>query len=142
MGDLLDEDFSLVEKNALYRCLDQVLKHRKFLRKIEDHTAKPRAWLMDRGIPTEEVLTEMRSSVPPIYCRWGTPKGRLTILEADLLEGPWQSVRPGVEVKVLPQENELYVFAQSHARVHKKRAMRRRQLKALFYGNGSANSSR
>jgi hypothetical protein len=22
MGDLLDEDFSLVEKNALYRCLD------------------------------------------------------------------------------------------------------------------------
>ena len=67
---------------------------------------------MDRGIPTEEVLMEMRSSVPPIYCLVGTPKGRLTILEADLLEGPWQSVRPGVEVKVLPQENELYVFAQ------------------------------
>ncbi len=75
MGDLLDEDFSLVEKNALYRCLDQVLKHRKFLRKIEDHTAKPRAWLMERGIPTEEVLTEMRSSVPPIYCLVGDPKG-------------------------------------------------------------------
>ena len=29
MGDLLDEDFSLVEKNALYRCLDQVLKHKE-----------------------------------------------------------------------------------------------------------------
>ena len=31
MGDLLDEDFSLVEKNALYRCLDKVLKHKEQL---------------------------------------------------------------------------------------------------------------
>jgi transposase len=31
MGDLLDEDFSLVEKNALYRCLDRVLKHKEQL---------------------------------------------------------------------------------------------------------------
>jgi hypothetical protein len=48
------------------------------------------------------------------------------------MERPWQSVRPGVEVKVLPQENELYVFAQSHDRLKKERAMRRRQLKALW----------
>jgi hypothetical protein len=69
----------------------------------------------NRGVPTEEVLTEMRSSVPPICYLVGTPKSRLSKLEADLLERPWQSVRPGVEVKVLPQDNELYVFAQSHA---------------------------
>src|SRR5258708_12489575 len=87
---------------------------------------------MDRGVPTEEVLTEMRTSVPPIYYLVGTPKGGLTKLEADLLERPWQSVRPGVEVKVLPQENELYLFAQSHDRLKKERAMRRRQLKALW----------
>ena len=62
---------------------------------------------MDRGIPTEEVLAEMRASDPPIHYLVGTPKGRLTKLEADLLDRPWQSVRPGVEVKVLPQENEL-----------------------------------
>jgi hypothetical protein len=74
----------------------------------------------------------MRASVPPIYYLVGTPKGRLTKLEADLLDRPWQSVRPGVEVKVLPQENELYVFAQSHDRLKKERAMRRRQLKALW----------
>jgi transposase len=221
MGDLLDEDFSLVEKNALYRCLDKVLKHkeelfghlrqrwqdlfgarfdvllydltstyfesdppfeetdkrqfgysrdkrsdcvqvviglivtpegfplayevlpgntsdkttlRKFLRKIEEQYGKAeRVWLMDRGVPTEEVLTEMRSSIPvPIYYLVGTPKGRLSKLEADLLERPWQSVRPGVEVKVLPQENELYVFAQSRDRLNKERAMRRCQLKALW----------
>jgi hypothetical protein len=45
---------------------------------------------------------------------------------------PWQSVRPGVEVKVLPQEEELYLFAQSQVRLNKERAMRRRQLKALW----------
>jgi transposase len=78
------------------------------------------------------VLAEMRASVPPIYYLVGTPKGRLTKLEADLLDRPWQSVRPGVEVKVLPQENELYVFAQSRDRLKKERAMRRRQLKALW----------
>ena len=31
MGDLLDEDYSLVEKNSLYRCLDKVLKHKEQL---------------------------------------------------------------------------------------------------------------
>jgi hypothetical protein len=87
---------------------------------------------MDRGIPTEEVLSEMRSSDPPIYYLVGTPKGRLSKLEADLLERPWQSVRPGVEVKVLPQEEELYLLAQSQDRLNKERAMRRRQLKALW----------
>src|ERR1700682_710294 len=86
----------------------------------------------NRGIPTEEVLAEMRASVPPIYYLVGTPQGRLSKLEAELLERPWQSVRSGVEVKVLPQENELYVFAQSRDRLNKERAMRRRQLKALW----------
>src|SRR6201997_2511638 len=86
----------------------------------------------NRGIPTEEVLAEMRSSDSPIYYLVGTPKGRLSKLEADLLERPWQSVRPGVEVKVLPQENELYIFAQSQDRLNKERSMRRRQLKALW----------
>jgi len=220
MGDLLDEDYSLVEKNSLYRCLDKVLKHkeqlfghlrqrwqdlfgsrfevllydltstyfesdpvfeeadkrqfgysrdkrsdcvqvvigliitpegfplayevlpgntsdkttlRTFLRKIEDQYGKAqRIWLMDRGIPTEEVLAEMRSSDPPIFYLVGTPKGRLSKLEEDLLQRPWQSVRPGVEVKVLPQEEELYLFAQSQDRLNKERAMRRRQLKALW----------
>jgi transposase len=107
---------------------------RKFLRKIEEQYGKAeRIWLMDRGVPTEEVLSEMRSSTPvPIYYLAGTPKGRLSKLEADLLQRPWQSVRPGVEVKVLPQENELYVFAQSQDRLKKERAMRRRQLTALW----------
>ncbi len=219
MGDLLGADYSLVEKNALYRCLDKVLAHksalfnhltqrwhdlfgarfdillydltstyfesappdddkdkrrygysrdkrgdcvqvvialivtpegfplayevlpgntadkttlRMFLQKIETQYGKAeRIWVMDRGIPTEEVLEEMRAGDPPVYYLVGTPKGRLTKLERDLLPLPWRAVRPGVQVKLLPQKQELYVFAASRDRLHKERAMRRRQLKAL-----------
>jgi hypothetical protein len=220
MGDLLGEDYALVEKNALYRCLDKVLPHkaalfghlcrrwqdlfgarfevllydltstyfesdppadeedkrrygysrdkrsdcvqvvialivtpegfplayevlpgntsdkttlRAFLQKIETQYGKAqRIWVMDRGIPTEQVLAEMRQADPPISYLVGTPKGRLGKLEQALLGLPWQAVRPGVDVKLLPQEQELYVLARSRSRIHKERAMRRRQLKWLW----------
>lgn len=105
---------------------------RAFLKRIEAlHGKAQRVWVMDRGIPTEEVLEEMRASDPPVHYLVGTPKGRLTKYEAPLLEQPWQVVRQGVQVKLLPQEKELYVLAQSNDRVNKERAMRRRQLKGL-----------
>src|SRR5213594_3836262 len=220
MGDLLGADYALVEKNALYRCLDKLLEHktalfdhlrqrwqdlfgasfevllydltstyfesappddeddkrrhgysrdkrsdcvqvvialivtpegfplayevlpgntadcktlRGALRKIEAQYGKAqRIWVMDRGIPTEEVLAEMRQADPPVSYLVGTPKGRLSKLEKALLGLPWQAVRQGVDVKLLPQEQELYVLAQSHARIHKERAMRRRKLKWLW----------
>jgi transposase len=220
MGDLLDADYSLVEKNALYRCLDKLLAHktalfdhlrarwqdlfgatfdvllydltstyfesdppdddedkrrhgysrdkrsdcvqvvialivtpegfplayevlpgntadnttlRGFLRKIEAQYGKAdRIWVMDRGIPTDQVLSEMRQSDPPICYLVGTPKGRLTKLEKSLLGLPWRTVREGVDVKLLPQEQELYVLARSRARIHKERAIRQRKLKRLW----------
>ena len=106
---------------------------RGFLEKIEKlHGKAQRVWVMDRGIPTEEVLAEMRASDPPVHYLVGTPKGRLSRYEQKLLEQPWQSVREGVPVKLLAQEGELYVLAQSQDRVHKERAMRQRQLKGLW----------
>jgi len=106
---------------------------RGFLERIERQYGKARRiWLMDRGVPTEEVLAEMRAADPPVQYVVGTPKGRLTRLERELLAKPWQQARPGVEVKLLPQDEELYVFAQSRDRVAKERAMRRRQLKWLW----------
>jgi transposase len=220
MGDLLGEDFALVEKNTLYRCLDKIAEHkqalfshlsqrwrdlfgarfdvllydltstyfesnpqddendkrrhgysrdkrpdcvqvvialvvtpdgfplayevlpgntadkttlRAFLEKIEAQYGKAeRIWVMDRGIPTEEVLAQMRQADPPVSYLVGTPKGRLNQLEKHLLAKPWQQVRPGVEVKLLAQEGELYVLAQSRARIDKERAMRRRRLKRLW----------
>jgi transposase len=220
MGDLLGEDYSLVSKNALYRCLDKVLPHktalfshlrqrwqdlfgatfdvllydltstyfesdppddesdkrrhgysrdkrsdcvqvvialivtpegfplayevlpgntadnttlRGFLQKIETQYGKAqRIWVMDRGIPTDEVLAQMRQSDPPISYLVGTPKGRLTKLEQALLKRPWHEVRDGIDVKLLPDEQELYVLARSRARIDKERAMRQRKLKWLW----------
>lgn len=104
-----------------------------FLEKIQKlHGKAQRVWVMDRGIPTEEVLEEMRASDPPVYYLVGTPKGRLSQYEQQLLDQPWQVVREGVAVKLLPQDKELYVLAQSADRVLKERAMRRRQLKSLI----------
>jgi len=91
-----------------------------------------RVWVMDRGIPTEETLEQMRQSDPPVSYLVGTPKGRLSKLEAALTELPWQQVRDGITVKLLPKQGECYVFAQSASRINKERAMRRRQLKALW----------
>jgi hypothetical protein len=106
---------------------------REFLQKIERQYGKAeRIWLMDRGIPTEQVLAEMRQAEPPIKYLVGTPKGRLTRLEKALVEKPWHSARPGVKVKLLAQESELYVLAESRDRVQKERSMRRRQLKWLW----------
>ena len=106
---------------------------REFLDKIEKQYGKAeRIWLMDRGIPTEKVLEQMRQSDPPVKYLVGTPKGRLSRLDKQLLDKPWHQARPGVEVKLLAEQDELYVLAQSADRVHKERSMRRRQLKWLW----------
>jgi transposase len=106
---------------------------KEFLDKIEKQYGKAeRIWLMDRGIPTEKVLQQMRHSDPPVKYLVGTPKGRLSRLEKQLIDKPWHQARPGVEVKLLAQPDELYVLAQSADRVHKERSMRRRQLKWLW----------
>jgi hypothetical protein len=106
---------------------------RMFLSKIETQYGKARrVWVMDRGVPTEAVLAEMRACDPPVQYLVGTPKGRLNRLEKHLIEKPWRKAREGVEVKLLAQDEELYVFAQSADRLAKERAMRRRQLKWLW----------
>jgi len=104
-----------------------------FLEKIESRYGKAqRVWLMDRGIPTEAVLEQMRASDPPVSYLVGTPKGRLTALEKDLLERKWESVRAGVKVKLLPQDGEVYVLAKSNGRMDKERAIRHKKLRRLL----------
>ena len=104
-----------------------------FLRKIEQQYGKAqRIWLMDRGIPTEEVLEQMRQADPPVSYLVGTPRGRLNQLEKDFLTRSWEQVREEVEVKLLPHEPEMYVLARSRGRVAKERGMRRSRLKKLW----------
>jgi hypothetical protein len=105
---------------------------REFLAKIESRYGKiNRTWLMDRGIPTEEVLAEMRREDAGYLV--GTPKGKLTKLEASLLEKPWEHARKDVRVKLLEEDNdELYIYVESAGRIRKERSMRRRRLKKLW----------
>lgn len=218
MADLLGEDFALVQKDKLYRCLDRLLPHKReffsylkaqwqtlfkprfdillydltstyfesdppdegkrrygysrdkrpdcvqvvialivtpegfpltyevmpgntsdkttladFLKRIEDQYGKSeRVWVMDRGIPTEASLAQMRQSETPVYYLVGTPRGRLSALEKAFLSKPWENARESVEVKLLAQSDELYILAKSTGRMHKERAMRQRKLKRLW----------
>jgi transposase len=215
MGDLLESDFALAEKNTLYRCLDKLVEHKDdlfkfllrrwgelfgaqfdvllydltstyfetdedrgpddlrqfgysrdkrgdcrqvvialivtpegfplsyevmgggtadsttlsgFLDRIERRYGRAnRIWVMDRGIPTEDSLAKMRS-IGASYLV-GTPKGRLTKLEQAFLNKPWAKVRDGVQVKRLATEEDVYVLAQSDARIDKERGMRRKRLR-------------
>jgi transposase len=218
MGDLLGEDFRLVEIDTLYRCLDKVLEHKEalfsflqqrwqdlfnvdfdvllydltstyfevdppasgkrqfgysrdkrsdcvqvvialvittegfplayevlagntsdkttlsdFLKKIEQQYGQARRiWIMDRGVPTEATLTEMKTSTPVVSYLVGTPRGRLSKLEKAFLALPWEKAQESVEVKLLPQQGELYILARSTGRMLKERSIRRRRLKHLW----------
>ena len=104
-----------------------------FLERIEaQYGRSDRVWVMDRGIPTEETLEQMRTAQPPVHYLVGTPKGRLSKFERQFLKLPWQAVRPSVDVKLLAHDKELYILARSHPRTLKERAMRRRRLKTLW----------
>jgi transposase len=100
-----------------------------FLKHIEDTYGKARrVWVMDRGIPTEATLREMREPGREMFYLVGTPKGRINKHEKKWLDLPWQQVRDSVQVKLYQHEGELYVLARSDGRQAKEIAMRRKRL--------------
>ena len=106
---------------------------RDFLAKIETAYGKARrVWVMDRGIPSEAVLQEMREPERQTFYLVGTPKGRINQHEKKWLDLPWQKVRDSVEVKLYEHEGELYVLAKSGGRQAKENAMRRKRLARLL----------
>jgi transposase len=106
---------------------------RGFLKKIENTYGKARrVWVMDRGIPSEAILKEMREPERQAFYLVGTPKGRINQHEKKWLDLPWQKVRDSVEVKLYQHEGELYVLAKSEGRRAKEMAMRRKRLARLL----------
>ena len=106
---------------------------REMLTTMESRYGKARrVWLMDRGVPTEPVLAQMRAE--GIDYLVGTPRSTLSAFEEKFLDRPWQEVRDDVRVKLLEQEGEMYVLARSGARQAKEKAMRRRTLGAFVEG--------
>ena len=103
----------------------------KFLTKIERQYGKRnRLWIMDRGIPTEEALEQMRTEGASYLV--GTPRGRLSKLEDQLLAQPWKQVQAQIEVKLARDGEDLYVLTRSGGRRDKEQSMRRRKLKKLW----------
>jgi transposase len=106
---------------------------RTFLDKIQSLYGKARrTWVMDRGIPSEDLLAQMRADGVDYLV--GTPRGQLSKLEALLAGLPWQKVRDDVQVKLLPKDGEVYVLAKSNSRRQKEHAMRRRRLRGMWDG--------
>ena len=106
---------------------------RGFLDKIEGMYGKARrVWLMDRGIPTEALLAEMRNSRQETFYLVGTSRAKVKQYEKRWLELPWRKVHESVEVKLFSQDGELYVLAKSEGRQAKEIAIRRKKLARLL----------
>lgn len=106
---------------------------RGFLDRIEaTYGQAKRLWVMDRGIPTEAILAEMRNPARPVSYLVGTPKSKITQYEQKWLDVPWQQVRESVNVKLFEDDGELYVLAKSTGRQAKETAMRRKRLVRLL----------
>ena len=106
---------------------------RGFLERIENSYGRARrVWVMDRGIPTEALLAEMRDPSRQMFYLVGTPKGRVKQHEKKWLDLPWRQVREAVQVKLYEHEGELYVLAKSEGRRAKENAIRRKRLARLL----------
>jgi DDE family transposase len=104
-----------------------------FLQKIQAQYGQARRiWVMDRGIPTEEILQEMRQSEPAVGYLVGTPRARWDQFKERLESVPWQKLRDTIEVKLLAEGQEVYVLAKSEGRRQKETAIRRRKLVRLL----------
>lgn len=104
-----------------------------FLQKIESQYGRAnRVWVMDRGIPTEKILEEMRNAATPVSYLVGTPRGKLTSLEKAFLDKPWEIAKNDVLVKMIEEDGEVYILAKSRGRFHKEKAMRVRKLRRLW----------
>jgi transposase len=87
---------------------------------------------MDRGIPSEAILKDMRTAEGQTFYLVGTPKSKINQHERKWLDLPWQKVRDSVDVKLYQHEGELYVLAKSEGRQLKEMAMRRKRLARLL----------
>jgi len=106
---------------------------RSFLDDIEKTYGKAkRTWVMDRGIPSEAILKEMREPERETFYLVGTPKGKIHQHEKKWLDLPWQKVRDSVQVKLYQDGGELYVLAKSEGRQAKEIAIRRKRLARLL----------
>jgi len=97
------------------------------IRMVERKYGKARrVWIFDRGIISEDNLQALRKRDGQYLV--GTPRAKLKQFEKQLLDGPWEKIRPDVEVQRVstPTGDETYILCRSTARKAKETAMRNR----------------
>lgn len=101
--------------------------------RIESRYGKAdRIWVMDRGMISEETLEFLRSEGRRYIV--GTPRTELRSFERELLEGPWETIREGLEVQRCASSDsreglskgEVFILCRSAARREKERAIHAR----------------
>jgi transposase len=83
-----------------------------------------RVWVMDRGMLSEANIKFLRGGGRRYII--GTPKSMLKQFERELLKGPWDHVREGVEAQLCPSpdgEEETFILCRSRDRLEKERAI-------------------
>ena len=83
-----------------------------------------RIWVFDRGVASEKNLETLRAHGGAYLV--GTPRILLRKVEAALLDGNWQVVREGIEVKVVAApdgSNDTFILCRSSDRREKEAAM-------------------
>lgn len=98
----------------------------------EKYGHERRTWVMDRGMVSEENLEMLREENASYIV--ATPKSELKSFERQLLQGDWEEVAPGVEVKLgtSPEgSKETFVLCRSEGRIQKEQAIREKQFKRL-----------
>ena len=131
-----------------------------FIRRLEEKYGKIGSlWLMDRGVPTEKTLREMRESGYRYLV--GAPRGHLKVLGDKLKKSDWQNVQEGVDVKMAKADDvtakaadgkettvpgDTFVLTRSAARSLKETSMRakriRSAMKTLFRLDGRIGRSK
>ena len=85
-----------------------------------------RIWVVDRGMISEENMEFLKQEGRRYIV--GTPRPMLKRFEARLLEGGWQAIREGLEVKLCPGPDgaETFILCRSADRREKEKAMHAR----------------
>jgi len=93
-----------------------------------------RIWVMDRGMASEENVEFLRERGQGYIL--GTPRNQLKSFERELLDGGWESIRGGLEVKLCPCPggDETFILCRSTDRREKEHAMHERFARRIELG--------
>ena len=88
-----------------------------------------RIWCSDRGMTSEANIAFLKQEGRKYII--GTAKGTLKKFEQELLAEDWNVVREGVEVKLCPKDDDVYILCRSRDRREKEKAMHERFVKRI-----------